>query len=182
MPRTAAEDAVLTLYIDAAIEMEMAIRERRMANVRHDDFAALAQRLAGTSLFQNHIHWVDSLVTCRVTRALGKNPETLAVTEARATGALGVLAESIQSYADGQMEAYLRIRGAGSGQAEAQRGGLPPMRYAGVWQAERSYSPGDCATRNGVLWHCGLPTNGVPGESPDWQMMHKSMSRATARH
>lgn len=56
---------------------------------------------------------------------------------------------------------------------------LPAMRYAGVWKADRMYNPGECVTREGLLWHCGIPTKDKPGDSQDWQLMHKGVTSLT---
>jgi hypothetical protein len=55
------------------------------------------------------------------------------------------------------------------------------MRYCGVWKEGREYTPGQTVTRNGTLFHCGLFTSAKPGESHDWQMIHKILDRKAPR-
>src|SRR5687768_893380 len=50
------------------------------------------------------------------------------------------------------------------------------LRDAGIWDATKSYLPGDTCTHDGTLWACKSQNTGQrPGNSPGlWRLMHKS--------
>jgi hypothetical protein len=46
--------------------------------------------------------------------------------------------------------------------------------YRGTWQRAGQYLRGDSASWKGSLWHCcATATTERPGDSRDWQLMHK---------
>jgi hypothetical protein len=53
----------------------------------------------------------------------------------------------------------------------------PAMEYRGTWTAEQTYSPGDCVTDHGSIWHCHRQATSAaqrPGTSPPhWQLACK---------
>jgi len=51
--------------------------------------------------------------------------------------------------------------------------GAAGLRYLGVHVAGKTYDVGDLVTAGGSAWYCGRTTEGVPGKSPDWQLMVK---------
>jgi hypothetical protein len=51
-----------------------------------------------------------------------------------------------------------------------QRGAF---RYAGTYEAERQYSPGEFVTHDGSMWHCERSTKQKPGTCADWTLAVK---------
>ena len=51
--------------------------------------------------------------------------------------------------------------------------GVPGLRYLGVHVDGKTYDTGDLVTAGGSAWYCGRTTTGIPGKSPDWQLMVK---------
>lgn len=50
----------------------------------------------------------------------------------------------------------------------------PEMKYCGVFEMERVYSPGQFVTHGGSLWHCQAATvGGRPGSSDSWRLAVK---------
>jgi len=48
------------------------------------------------------------------------------------------------------------------------------LRFLGVHEPGRVYSPGNMVVRSGGLWHCNSTTTKTPGTSGDWQLATKS--------
>jgi len=51
--------------------------------------------------------------------------------------------------------------------------GAAGLRYLGVHVPGKTYDVGDLVTAGGSAWYCGRTTTGIPGKSPDWQLMVK---------
>lgn len=51
----------------------------------------------------------------------------------------------------------------------------PTAKWAGIWQPEKSYQPGNLVTRSGSLWISILPTSSAPGtdDSGAWRLIVK---------
>ncbi len=49
----------------------------------------------------------------------------------------------------------------------------PTLKYMGVHEKAREYSPGEFVTWDGALWHCNVRTHDRPGISTDWVLAVK---------
>lgn len=182
MPQTkqapAANYITIRTFVEAAIEMQMAEREARVPAVRPSEYAELAAivtRAQGVA----HAEALEALVSCRIAAKIGSRADADTISDLltdvrEALGGADVV-DTLEVFIDGRLES-LEERNAGAPGSGASPA-LPLMRYAGVWRAGHDYTPGECVTRDGTLWHCGIPTNSQPGAGSDWQMMHKTFDR-----
>lgn len=49
----------------------------------------------------------------------------------------------------------------------------PALKYLGTHAHGKRYSPGECCTHRGSLWHANRTTTATPGESDDWTLCVK---------
>jgi hypothetical protein len=91
----------------------------------------------------------------KLERVLGRDGEKL----------LGVVAEAV-GVVIAEERAETRRRFA---EVEAAR-----LKFMGVHEPGRWYSPGNLAVRGGSLWHCNADTRDTPGTSKAWQLAVKN--------
>ena len=72
-----------------------------------------------------------------------------------------------QAFGDGIVEAvkgYVERETADLRKRIADLERRPTLRYVGVWQSGKSYSPGEVVTDAGSMWHCNSATSSArPG-------------------
>lgn len=47
------------------------------------------------------------------------------------------------------------------------------FKYLGIWDATRTYRPGNFCTHDGSVWHCNTETRARPGDGADWVLAVK---------
>lgn len=177
--KTASYSAV-TQYIDAAVEVELALSQRRAPLVPPSEVVKLGDLAFTVKGGRDTQDAIDLLVDDAVTAAIGITPPSDPEKDAHVRAKLGdEMAEAMREYCTAR--AALVATQAERATTQSGERGLPPMTYAGIWEEGRAYTRGQCVTRNGTLFHCGSPSSAKPGESRDWQMVHKTFDRKAAR-
>lgn len=168
-------------YMRSEIEAQMAERERRTPLAPPSEIVKLAHAVFGDREDEQAV--VDAISKHAVLEHFDPEGEAKTSESYAEFSRAGREFIGAEVFADLNAYAAAQVRRiAGASQTDQMRSATEarPSTYLGKWVADSTYRYGDEVTHRGLLFHCWQDgTTDVPGESKNWQMKHKDLSKGS---
>lgn len=164
----------VTRYIDGAVELELATRQRRVSLVGGDEVSRVGEiAFAGSDTEQDLIDAEISRAVCSHFAPERQRGDTDELKNDLAAIVGVEEAEELRGYAEARVRKLAALTGKTEPRAATLTG--ESMRFNGVWEDGAKYGRGAVVQHSSTIWISQANTNADrPGTSGSWRMLVKT--------